>query len=119
MAICPTCSTRYPNEVTICGADGSALVSDELNPVDLSLKSGAVVGEYRIERKIGEGGFGAVYSAIHPVIGKSAAIKILSPQFSADPVMVSRFISEARAVNQIRHRGIIDIFAFGKLDDGR
>ena len=33
--------------------------------------------------------------------------------------MVSRFIAEARAVNQIRHRNIIDIFSFGKLADGR
>lgn len=120
MATCPTCMTQYPDDVTTCSADGSTLVGDHVLPSkDLSLKAGATVGEYRIERKIGEGGFGAVYSAVHPVIGKSAAIKILSPQFSADPVMVSRFISEARAVNQIRHRGIIDIFAFGKLDDGR
>ena len=120
MATCPTCMTQYPDDVTTCSADGSTLVGDHVLPSkDLSLKPGTTVGEYRIERKIGEGGFGAVYSAVHPVIGKSAAIKILSPQFSADPVMVSRFISEARAVNQIRHRGIIDIFAFGKLDDGR
>jgi eukaryotic-like serine/threonine-protein kinase len=120
MATCPTCLTKYPDDVTICSADGSTLVGDGVLPTeDLSLKPGTIVGEYRIERKIGEGGFGAVYSAVHPVIGKSAAIKILSPQFSADPVMVSRFISEARAVNQIRHRGIIDIFAFGKLEDGR
>lgn len=120
MATCPTCLTRYPDEATTCAADGSALVADNVLPTeDLSLKTGHVVGEYRIEKKIGEGGFGAVYSAIHPVIGKSAAIKVLSPQFSADPVMVSRFVSEARAVNQIRHRGIIDIFAFGKLEDGR
>jgi serine/threonine-protein kinase len=120
MATCPTCLTRYPDDLTTCSADGSALVADGLLPSEaLTLKAGQTVGEYRIERKIGEGGFGAVYSAIHPVIGKPAAIKILSPQFSADPVMVSRFISEARAVNQIRNRGIIDIFAFGKLDDGR
>ncbi len=33
--------------------------------------------------------------------------------------MVSRFVAEARAVNQIRHRNIIDIFAFGALEDGR
>jgi eukaryotic-like serine/threonine-protein kinase len=121
MATCPTCLTRYSDDLLTCSADGSTLVADNVLPSteDLSLKAGHIVGEYRIERKIGEGGFGAVYSAIHPVIGKSAAIKVLSPQFSADPVMVSRFVSEARAVNQIRHRGIIDIFAFGKLDDGR
>ena len=33
--------------------------------------------------------------------------------------MVSRFVAEARAVNQIRHRNIIDIFSFGELPDGR
>ena len=65
------------------------------------------------------GGFGAVFRAVHPVIGKHAAIKVLSRQFSANPQRVSRFIAEARAVNQIRHRNIIDIFAFGQLPDGR
>jgi len=56
---------------------------------------------------------------IHPLIGKHAAIKVLKREFSANPEMVSRFIAEARAVNQIRHKNIIDIFAFGVLDDGR
>ncbi len=65
------------------------------------------------------GGFGTVYRAIHPVIGKAAAIKVLSRQCSANPQLVSRFIAEARAVNQIRHRNIIDIFSFGALEDGR
>jgi serine/threonine protein kinase len=56
---------------------------------------------------------------VHPLIGKTAAIKILNRQYSSNPQMVSRFIAEARAVNQIRHRNIIDIFAFGALPDGR
>jgi len=83
------------------------------------LVSGQLVGEYRVEGKLGEGTFGKVYAATHPVIGKRAAIKVLNPEFSAQPEMVSRFVSEARAVNQIRHRNIIDIFAFGNLDDGQ
>ncbi len=83
------------------------------------LEPGHVVGEYVVESKIGEGGFGAVYRAVHPVIGKAAAVKVLHPQCSSNPETVSRFVAEARAVNQIRHRYIIDIFSFGKLDDGR
>ncbi len=83
------------------------------------LEPGHVVGEYVIERKLGEGGFGAVYRAVHPVIGKTAAVKVLHPQYSSNPDVVSRFVSEARAVNQIRHRHIIDIFSFGALEDGR
>jgi serine/threonine-protein kinase len=86
---------------------------------DADLEPGAKVGEYVVERKIGEGGFGAVFKAEHPVIGKKVAIKVLARQYSAQPEMVSRFVAEARAVNQIRHRNIIDIFSFGQLEDGR
>jgi serine/threonine protein kinase len=83
------------------------------------LAVGQVIGEYEIEAKVGQGGFGTVYRASHPLIGKLVAIKVLARKFSADPEMVSRFIAEARSVNQIRHRNIIDIFLFGQLEDGR
>ena len=83
------------------------------------LQPGQQVGEYVVEAKIGAGGFGTVFRAAHPLIGKQVAIKVLSRAYSAQPEMVSRFIAEARSVNQIRHRNIIDIFGFGQLDDGR
>jgi serine/threonine-protein kinase len=83
------------------------------------LVPGSTVGEYRIEAKIGEGGFGAVYRATHPMIGKSAAVKVLSSTFSAHEELAARFVNEARAVNRINHANIVDIFAFGTLPDGR
>lgn len=83
------------------------------------LEAGDRVGEYEIEAKIGEGGFGSVFRAVHPVIGKVVAVKVLHRRYSAQPEMVRRFVAEARAVNQIRHRNIIDIFAFGHIEDGR
>ncbi len=86
---------------------------------DADLQAGQAVGEYEVEQKIGQGGFGAVFKAVHPLIGKQVAIKVLSQRFSVDPQMVSRFLAEARAVNQIRHHNIIDIFSFGTLEDGR
>ncbi len=85
---------------------------------EYDLSPGQMAGEYRIERKIGEGGFGKVYAAVHPVIGKAAAVKILNPDLAKNQEMVQRFVDEARAVNQIRHRNIIDIFAFGTLPNG-
>ncbi len=97
-------------------ATPSAPGSGEL---DKDLEPGQIVGEYRIEAKIGQGGFGSVFKAAHPLIGKLVAIKVLSQRFSVDPEMVSRFVAEARAVNQIRHHNIIDIFSFGALEDGR
>lgn len=83
------------------------------------LKTGERIGEYVIEGKIGRGSFGTVYRAVHPLIGKQIAIKVLHKACSADPLIVSRFVTEARAVNAIRHRNIIDIFSCGQLRDGR
>ena len=87
--------------------------------LDPDLPVGSIVGEYCVEGKLGQGGFGAVFKAVHPLIGKVVAIKVLSTRFSADREMVSRFIAEAKAVNQIRHHNIIDIFSFGQLEDRR
>jgi eukaryotic-like serine/threonine-protein kinase len=83
------------------------------------LVPGSPVGEYQVNGKIGEGGMGEVYSGVHPVIGKKVAIKVLSAALSQDSGIVQRFVQEARAVNQIGHRNIVDIFAFGKLESGR
>jgi eukaryotic-like serine/threonine-protein kinase len=88
-------------------------------PADPELAVGSKVSEYVIEGLLGRGTFGSVYRAIQPLIGKQVAVKVLSRKYSADPNVVSRFIAEARAVNQIRHKNIIDIFSFGQLDDGR
>ncbi len=78
-----------------------------------------MAGEYRLLRKLGEGGFGAVYEAEHPLLKRRAAVKVLHRVADKDSDAVLRFISEAQAVNQIRNRHIIDVFSFGKLTDGR
>lgn len=80
---------------------------------------GTRVGEYEILEPIGEGGMGVVYRAIHPVIKKRVAVKVLKPAVATDAVQVRRLITEAEAVNAIGHRGIIDIFSLGQLPDGR
>jgi serine/threonine-protein kinase len=83
------------------------------------LPEGLEVGEYRVLRKIGEGGMGSVYAAVQPVIGKRVAIKVLAPHIAKNPELVRRFVDEARAVNKIGHPNIVDIFSFGWLPDQR
>jgi serine/threonine-protein kinase len=83
------------------------------------LQAGDDVGGYRIDHVIGEGGMGTVYGAVHPLIGKRAAIKVLRKELCASAEAVERFVQEARAVNQIGHPNIVDCFAFGALPDGR
>jgi serine/threonine-protein kinase len=86
---------------------------------DARLDAGTRVGDYEIRGLIDCGGMATVYSAVHPLIGKEVAIKVLGAAFSADAGVVDRFIQEARAVNRIRHVNIVDIFSIGKLDGGR
>jgi serine/threonine protein kinase len=120
MATCPTCRARYADDAITCPADGEALLPDQaFSAADVDLQPGDVVGEYEITGPLGKGGFGSVFRARHPLIGKEAAVKVLHRQYCSNPQVVSRFIAEARSVNQIRHRNIIDIFSFGALADGR
>ena len=84
-----------------------------------ALQPGDIVDDYRIERTIGFGGMGTVYAAVHHVIDKRVAIKVLRRDLCADPEAVARFVQEARAVNRIGHRNIVDVFGFGVTDDGR
>src|SRR5262249_4465307 len=105
---CPQCRTIYPNDMSECPADGATLVPSEAANAEAPLEPGTMVGEYRVDRRLGAGSFGEVYAGEQPLIGKRVAIKLLRRKLSSDPEAVSRFIAEARAVNRIRHRNIID-----------
>jgi serine/threonine protein kinase len=86
---------------------------------DRPLEAGCMAGDYRVERHLADGGMASVYAAIHPLIGKRAAVKVLNSALSRDEHQIERFLQEARAVNTIRHPNIVDIFAFGRLPDRR
>src|SRR3954465_10545267 len=74
---------------------------------------GMQLGDYVVEKAVAWGGMGIVYRAVHPLIGRKVAVKVLRPSFAADPEQVARFLAEAKAVSAIKHRGIIDIIGFG------
>ncbi len=79
---------------------------------------GQVIGNYKLISKLGEGGMGVVYLGEHPVIGKKVAMKAIHPELARNPEVVSRFVMEAKAVNQIGHEHIVDIGDFGNTPDG-
>ncbi len=85
----------------------------------VDLPEGSIVGEYRIERKLKHGGMGTVYEAVHQMINKRAAVKVLKRELCENDEALHRFVQEARAVNQINHPNIVDVFGFGITEDGR
>ena len=78
---------------------------------------GRSVGNYQLTSKIGEGGMGTVYLARHVTLGRPAAVKVLLPELSVNPDIVTRFFNEARAATAIRSPGIIEVYDFGFLDE--
>src|SRR5688500_9919079 len=78
---------------------------------------GAVLGNYRITGAISSGGMGAVYRAEHELLGRPAAIKLLRSELTASPDLVQRFFNEAKAVTEIRHPGIVEVYDFGYTED--
>jgi serine/threonine protein kinase len=80
---------------------------------------GTFIGNYKVESFIGAGGMGSVYLGVHPDIGKKVAIKILTKELSDNPQMSERFVFEAKAVNQIEHPNIVEIYDFGRMGDNR
>ncbi len=73
---------------------------------------------YRVLRKLGEGGMGAVYEGEHLLIKKRVAIKVLHPQFAAAGEMVARFQQEALAATAIGHEHIVEVNDLGRTAEG-
>ncbi|MDY0000600.1 MAG: protein kinase [Polyangia bacterium] len=106
---------RPPRRYSPPGSFAGATLAIEPVPI----VKGTLIGDYRVERRLDEGGMGTVYAAVHPIIDKRVAIKVLHPHVARQEEAVARFIQEARAVNAIGHPGIVDIFGFGRFVDGR
>jgi len=79
---------------------------------------GTTAGSYRIIDVLSVGGMGTVYRAEHTLIGRLAAVKVLHPELSANPEIVTRFFNEAKATTSIKHPGIVEIYDFGNLPSG-
>ena len=78
-----------------------------------------IAGRFRIERKIGTGGMGAVYLATHLDLERPVAVKIIRPEFATDADVSDRFLREARTMAKLRHPNAAMIFDAGNLPDGR
>jgi serine/threonine-protein kinase len=78
----------------------------------------STIGNFQLLRTLGEGGMGVVYEAEHMTMHRRAAIKVLRPELVGDGQAIRRFFNEARATNEIRHPGIVQIYDCGTREDG-
>ena len=70
---------------------------------------------YKLEKKIGEGGFATVFMGTDLLLGRTVAVKILNSNLATDQELMGRFQLEARAVAALDHPNILTVHDFGLL----
>jgi serine/threonine-protein kinase len=78
-------------------------------PTDRAL----VIGHYKVIKRLGAGGMGAVYQAVDTHLGREVALKVLPPDLAGKPEMLERFRQEAQTAASLRHEHIVTLYEFG------
>ncbi len=117
--LCVSCETPIPDGSKFCmncGADLSDPSSETAQSLDEAgvakltrLLREATAGEYEIEREIGRGGMGVVYTAIETQLRRQVAIKVLPPSLTFGEGAIERFQREARTAAHLEHPNVIPV----------
>ncbi len=96
--------------------DGECPGTDQAVPKQVSPAS---FGKFRIQRILGDGGFGRVYLAFDEELRRSVAIKVPHEYRISSQDDVDAYFEEARILASLDHPGIVPVFDFGRTEDGR
>ncbi|MCA9164056.1 MAG: protein kinase [Planctomycetales bacterium] len=77
---------------------------------------GTRLGDFRIDRLLGQGGMGVVYEAHQLSLGRKVALKVLPRQMLARSRVKERFEREVKVVANLHHTNIVPVFGFGEQD---
>ncbi len=92
----------------------NAPAPQEWTPPDIS---GTRFGEFQIVRELGRGGMGVVYEAMQSPLDRRVALKVLPAARQQDPLVLARFLREARATSKLRHPNIVRVYDTGSVGD--
>jgi len=73
---------------------------------------------YELYERIGAGGFGEVYRAYQPAVGRQVAVKAILPQYASHPEFISRFETEAQLIARLEHLHIVPLYDYWREPDG-
>ncbi|MFQ2845872.1 serine/threonine-protein kinase, partial [Mycobacterium paragordonae] len=77
---------------------------------------GTMFGPYELKRLLGRGGMGEVYEAEHTVKEWTVAVKVMTAEFSKDPVFRERMKREARIAGRLQEPHVVPIHDYGEID---
>ena len=104
--------------VLIIAGAASAVGTHLITTLRREVYAAKQLGQYRLLRTLGAGGMGHVYLAEHRMLKRPCAIKLIHPDRAGDAHMLARFEREVRMTAQLSHWNTIEIFDYGRTDDG-
>ena len=114
MKTCPRCQGSYPNNFAICPQDGTPLQETG------TWSEGSVIrGKYRLLSKVGQGGMGSVYKALHLAFDELRALKVIAAELMSDELFVKRFKHEAVITRKLQHPNAVRVDDIDEAEDGR
>ena len=72
-------------------------------------------GRFKVTRELGRGGFGVVFEAFDPMLGRNVALKMPRPEVLVSPTLADRFFAEARTAAGLKHPNIVDVYEAGEI----
>src|ERR1035438_3176348 len=114
MKTCPTCQGSYPNNFAVCPQDGSRLAE-----IGTWSPGSKIRGKYEVVCKVGQGGMGAVYKAVHLAFNELRALKVMAPELLSDELFVKRFKHEAAITRKLQHPNAVRVDDIDEAEDGR
>ncbi|MEL6896473.1 MAG: serine/threonine-protein kinase, partial [Planctomycetota bacterium] len=72
-----------------------------------------MMGRFRVERLLGQGGMGYVFEALDTMLERSVALKVIKPHVASKRENLDRFVSEAKSLASIRHPNVVTIYDVG------
>jgi serine/threonine protein kinase len=74
--------------------------------------TGQTIKGYELRECLGRGGFGAVYRAFQPLLGRDVAVKVIRAEFANHPDFIRRFETEAQVVARLKHPHIVPLYDY-------
>ncbi len=115
--ICQGCGAEHSSwggKCPQCGTSETIRVA----PATDRMIDRVVKGKFKIVRKLGQGGMGAVYLAEQLGIGHRVALKFLKSEFSSDAEIARRFLNEAKSYARVAHPNAVALHDFGQDEEG-
>jgi serine/threonine-protein kinase len=102
----------------VLGAFTAILGTHIINTLRTEAYEARLLNQYRLGRKLGAGGMGEVFLAEHQLLKRPCAIKLIRHELVGNQRVFARFEREVRAAARLSHRNTIEIFDYGRNDDG-